>query len=178
MPLPAVISASGHPRQRLPETDVSGGLLRVDWGVADTTLTSITSYRISITITRKTLPPCPGLTPFNLVDAVKETSDQFSQELRLASDGHDKFNWLVGALHGGACRSPRGDLSARSARPWCPAARYCWTAILAFTQKADTTTYAAFAQLADYAFNEQWSVSVGSRYTYDEKDTSTRTGKL
>ncbi|MCB1854602.1 MAG: TonB-dependent receptor plug domain-containing protein, partial [Halieaceae bacterium] len=64
--------------------EVSGGLLRVDWAVADATLTSITAYREMDYHHSEDLAGLPeGLTPFNLVDAAKENSDQFSQELRL-----------------------------------------------------------------------------------------------
>ena len=150
--------------------EVSGGLLRVDWGVADTTLTSITSYRDLDYHHQEDLAAMPlGLTPFNLVDAVKETSDQFSQELRLASDGHDKLNWLVGAFYMEEHVDRHGGFVGAFGPPLVPGSAVLLDGDIAFTQKADTTTYAAFAQL-DYAFNEQWSVSVGSRYTYDEKD--------
>ena len=149
--------------------DVGGGLLRVDWGVADATLTAITGYRDLDYRHQEDLAGMPlGTTPFNLVDAVKETSDQISQELRLASDGDGKLNWLVGAFYLNENVDRHEGFVGSFGPPLVPGASVLLDGDIAFTQKADTTTYAGFGQL-DYAFNEQWSVSVGSRYTYDEK---------
>ena len=150
--------------------EVSGGLLRVDWAVADATLTSITAYREMDYHHSEDLAGLPeGLTPFNLVDAAKENSDQFSQELRLASAGDQKLNWLVGAFYMEENVDRKENFVGSFGPPLVPGTAILLNGDIDFTQKAKTTSYAAFAQI-DYAFNEQWSVSVGSRYTYDKKD--------
>ena len=150
--------------------EVSGGLLRVDWGVADATLTSITAYREMDYKHLEDLAGLPqGSIPANLVDSVKENSDQFSQELRLASAGDGKLNWLVGAFY----MEENVDRKEQFLGTFGPPLTRGFFPLIAgdidFTQKAKTTSYATFGQI-DYAFNEQWSVSVGSRYTYDKKD--------
>lgn len=150
--------------------DIYGSLLRVDWGIGDATLTSITAYREMDYEHSEDLAAMPeGLTPFNLVDGVEEDSDQFSQELRLASSGEGKLNWLVGAFYMEENVDRKETFIGSFGPPLVPGTAVLLDGDITFTQDAQTTSYAAFGQL-DYAFNEQWSVSVGSRYTYDEKD--------
>jgi iron complex outermembrane receptor protein len=150
--------------------EVSGGLLRVDWGVADATLTSITAYREMDYHHEEDLAAMPlGTTPFNLVDSVKEDSDQFSQEFRLASDGAEKLSWLVGAFYMEENVDRKEGFIGSFGPPLVPGSAVLLDGNIDFTQKAETTSYAFFGQI-DYDFNEQWSASIGSRYTYDKKD--------
>lgn len=150
--------------------EVSGGLLRIDWGLANSTLTSITAYREMDYHHSEDLAGMPlGTTPFNLVDYVDEDSDQFSQELRLASDGDSKLSWLAGAFYMTENVDRKEGFVGSFGPPLVPGTAVLLDGDIAFTQKAETTSYAVFGQI-DYAFNDQWSVSIGSRYTYDKKD--------
>ena len=154
----------------LEKREVTGTLLRVDWDIMDATLTSITAYRELDYHVSEDLAAMPvGTIPFSLVDDVREDSDQFSQELRLTSDNTDKLSWLVGAFYMRENVDRQEGFKGLSGPPLSTGALILLNGDIAFTQKAETTSYAVFGQL-DYAFNEQWSVSVGSRYTYDKKE--------
>ena len=91
-------------------------------------------------------------------DFAAET-DQLTSELRFHG-GNDKLNWVAGLYYfdsevdGTGTRLDLGGLDDVNFD-------------VAYLQ--DTTSYAVFGQF-DYAFNEQWQVVAGLRYTDEEKD--------
>ncbi len=149
--------------------EVYGSLLRADWDMGETLLTSITAYRDLDYHHQEDYAALPlGTTPINLLAAVKETSDQFTQELRLTSDEQLKLNWQLGVFYMEENVDRDEQLTATFGPPLVPGPAVLLDGDFAYTQKVDTTSYAVFGQI-DYAFNDQWSVSVGSRYNYDKK---------
>jgi iron complex outermembrane recepter protein len=154
------------------ERDIAGFLGRVDWDIGSTSLTSITAYRESDYTHLEDLAAVPvGLTAFNLVDAVDEEADQFSQEFRLASTGSGDLQWLVGLFYMQENVERAEDFVGVIGPPLnvLEPASVLLAGDITYGQDAETTSYAVFGQL-DYAFNEAWSVSVGARYAYDEKE--------
>jgi len=149
--------------------DVYGGLLRADWDMGEIVFTSISAYRDLDYHHQEDYAALPlDTTPINLLASVKETSDQFSQELRLSSDSPEKLNWQAGVFYVDENVDRNERLTGTFGPPLVPGPAVLLDGDFAYTQKVDTTSYAVFGQI-DYAFNEQWSASVGSRYTYDKK---------
>lgn len=164
------IRKCASPAKAYQERTVKGGLVRVDWDADQFTLTSLTAYREMEYDHLEDLAGMPqGQTPFNLIDTVQEDSDQFSQELRLSSAGNERFNWLVGAFYMEENIDRLEQFVGNFGPPLVPGPSALLDGDIAYVQDAETTSYALFGQV-DYAFNEAWSVTVGSRYSYDEKE--------
>jgi len=176
--------------------------LVINWGLGGVTLTSVTSYTdrdvvvlrdasqltgsVSITFggifpQGNPLPATPAEVRLNspLIDTTN--LELFSQEIRLASDGGDAFQWLVGAFYqhidreyGQNLPTPGYDafLAARGLPP-----------STAFNAPPNTPYFSdvpfTFKQLAlfgegTYRFTDQWSLTGGLRY-YDFNEDRTLT---
>jgi iron complex outermembrane receptor protein len=152
------------------EREVKGTLVRIDWHLENMTFTSLTAYREMEYEHLEDLAAMPiGETSFNLVDTVQEESEQISQEFRLASDGNENFNWLLGAFYMKEEVDRAEQFIGTLGPPLAPGPASLLDGHLNFTQDAETTSWAVFAQV-DYAFNEAWSLTLGGRYSYDEKE--------
>jgi iron complex outermembrane receptor protein len=150
-----------------------GGLLRFDWNFGTATLTSLTAYEsIDDMFSRgdidggygtfENLPSGPGFIPFAAESADGlPYLDQWTQELRLASNDNEIVNWLVGAFYFNE-ELQADTFNFDSLSPGNPNAGY------SFAQQ-DATSYALFGSL-DFAIAEDWDLKVGVRYTNDEKD--------
>jgi iron complex outermembrane recepter protein len=150
-----------------------GGLLRFDYNFGSATLTSITGYEsISDMYSRGDIdggygavyaPPYgPGFIPF-----VSESADgiptlsQWTEELRIASNGTGSFNWLLGAYYFNE-DVDIDSFSYDSLGAGNPQNGYA-------IQSQQTTSYALFGSF-DFKIAEDWSIKAGLRYTNDEKD--------
>ena len=159
------------PAKAFQEREVKGGLVRLEWDVDFAIFTSLTAYREMEYEHLEDLAGLPaGITPFNLIDTVDETSDQFSQEFRLTSTSGDNLEWLIGAFYMqenvDRAESFIGGFGfPLSSTPGVP----LLDGDITFLQDAETTSYAAFAQVS-WHFNDRWSLTVGARYSYDEKE--------
>jgi iron complex outermembrane receptor protein len=135
------------------------------------TFTSLSAYREMEYDHLEDLAGLPsGVTPFNLIDTVQEDSDQFSQEFRLTSNSDGSLEWLVGAFY----MEENVDRAESFVGGFgFPLSQDPVVALLdgdiTFLQDAETTSYAAFGQMT-WHFAEQWSLTVGARYSYDEKE--------
>jgi len=184
---PALPAAGFHENymedEGLTSMDTKGLSLQVDWDNDWGTLTSLTAYRkgrsefenISFGV---------GLTAFPVLDVnnyAEETSRMFSQEFRLAGDT-DNLQWQaglyynqekvsrleggkfataidLGAFFGGGGINPLGFVAALPDD--------------IADQKNTTTSVAAFAQ-GTYAVTEDLDLTVGVRFTREEKDFSNK----
>jgi iron complex outermembrane receptor protein len=168
--------------------------LVVNWGFGGVTLTSVTSYTDrDVVVTRDAsqltgsvsitfggifpqgnpLPATPAEVRLNspLIDTTN--LELFSQEVRLASDGGDAFQWLIGAFYqhidreyGQNLPTPGYDafLAARGLPPSTafnapPNTPYFSDVPFTFKQ------FAVFGE-GTYRFTDQWSLTGGLRY-YD-----------
>lgn len=81
----------------------------------------------------------------------------FTQELRLSSDGSSPFNWIAGIFYLDSAAGNSLDILAGPA----VAAR--------LRARLDTKSYSAFAELSLKMFGEAGKLTVGGRYTIDKR---------
>lgn len=159
----------------------NGTTLKVDWEIGDYTLTSITSYQdVTDRYGRGDIdggfgclftcsgPSGPSSTPFTpfaspFVVNVDTGGDidlqQFTQEVRLASNFDGPINYQVGVFYF------EDDFSGTSENQSAGATEF----LIGSTADIENTTYAFFGQ-GSYDFSDRLTVTVGVRYTDDEKD--------
>jgi iron complex outermembrane receptor protein len=135
------------------------GTMQMDWDIALGTVTSITGYRHNDfdyldDLFGLAFDPNSALDPL-LTNRIDEDSDQVSQELRITS-ATDTLVWTAGLYY---LQQDVDQLLTFS--PLGVPVNY--------DQTTDTSSYAIFAQ-ATLPLGEQWAVTGGGRYSYDEKD--------
>ena len=153
------------------DIEAMGGSLRIAYDFGGSTLTSVTGYETLDMFSRGDIdggfgavfaPPFgPGFIPFpsESADGLPDL-DQFTQELRLASDTGGEWDWLVGFFYFDE------DLTAET---------FSYNTLaggvqdgFAF-QKQQAESWALFTSL-DFRPTENWSLKGGLRYTTDEKE--------
>lgn len=163
------------------DTESWGSALTADYSLDnDYTLTSITAYRYGKfdTIADDDYTPIDGFDAnFN------EESDQWSQELRLASPVEEKYDWVGGLYYFWNDLSTDRNiyigpelLSALSPPPLAPFA----DALSGYTEvpsKLNVTSYAAYFH-GNYRFTEAWELTAGIRYNHEEKDVKWQQNNL
>lgn len=159
--------AAGINIQNGHEVDVDGYYLNLTYNFGDYTIKSITGYREQ----EETLPSTyTGEAFISLFDATRNLErEQFQQEVRLVSNFDGPLNFVTGAIYTTDDLEFRswatqgflylffGDIGALTGDPsgnW-------------LTQDREST---AFYADGTYEFNDQMSLTVGARYTKDEKD--------
>lgn len=157
-----------------------GALLDIDYDFADfATFTSVTGWRQGQAFNlydQTGIGPDNGygvLTPtlFSFPVNEREEIKQFSQEVRLVSNTDGPFDWIVGGYY-------QTDEVNKFDRFWAEVPLPVLVTLSGeshWDNFAETTSYAAFAQLG-YRFNEQFRIVGGIRYTNDEK-SGTVTGR-
>jgi outer membrane receptor protein involved in Fe transport len=147
---------------------------KLDYDFGGVTLTSITAFETASSSSRgdidggfvgpqsffnPALPPAPPFTPSRIrfpsdtQDSVDDL-DQFTQEIRLASDGSGRFNWQIGGYYF------TSDLTVSTVGPGFPPLT---------TLKHDNDSWAVFGQ-GSYDLTDQWRLTAGLRYTEDDRD--------
>jgi iron complex outermembrane receptor protein len=146
------------------ETEVFTGTLDIALDVGEVTLRSITGYVDTNDLFRWDLSGgtqfFPGA-PFVFVFDRTSNADarQWSQELQATGSSLDnKLNWLVGLYY----FNETGNQTFVDAF-------FGGAALPLFTQRTKTNSYAAFAQ-ANYAISDKTSITLGGRYTRDDKE--------
>ncbi len=160
----------------------NGTTLKVDWDIGDYTLTSITSFQdVTDRFGRGdidggfgcALPFCAGpagppsfpfnpfASPFagNIDTGGDQELEQFTQEIRLASNLDGPINYQVGVFYF------EDDFSGNSQSQNFGAPAF----LIGSTAEIENTTIAFFGQ-GSYDINERLTVTAGVRYTDDEKD--------
>jgi iron complex outermembrane receptor protein len=155
------------------EIDSRGAMLELGWDVGTARLTSITGYETLDMYSRGDIdggfgasfaPPFgPGFIPFpsESADGLPDL-DQFTQEIRLASDTGGRWDWLAGIFWFDeelVAETFSFDTLGGGAQDG-----------YAF-QNQQTESWALFGSL-DYRPTERWNLKLGLRYTSDEKDFS------
>lgn len=154
------------------QVETQGVSLKLEWDLGDYDLMSITAWDSADIYSRGDidggygavfLPDYmgPGLIPFpsESADAIPD-HDQFTQELRLASNFDGPWNYQTGLFFF------KEDLTIES---------YSFDTLAGGAQNGfafqnqDTRAWAVFGSV-DYEVNDKFSVSAGLRYTKDEKE--------
>ena len=159
-----------------------GTTLKVDWDLDNFTITSITSYQdvydrsargdidggFGCLFTCGGGPAGPASNPFNPaaspfvvnVDTGSDIlMDQFTQELRLASNSDGPFNYQVGYFYFD------DEFDGNAQNQSAGATEYTTGS----TSNITNTAWSVFGQ-GSYDFSDQLTMSLGVRYTDDEKD--------
>lgn len=148
------------------EADGWGASAKIDWDFGGVTLTSITAFEDASSSSRGDIDggsgavflpdgSFPGLIPFpsDTTDAIDDL-DQFTQELRLASNGGGPFNWQVGFYY----FDTEFDVSTIGVGG--PSLT---------TLRHSNDSWALFGQ-GSYALTDRLKVTTGVRYTEDNRD--------
>ncbi|MFT3906856.1 MAG: TonB-dependent receptor [Steroidobacteraceae bacterium] len=151
-------------------TTVSGTSLQLDQKLGDYTLTSLTAFMHQKVDTYATL----GGTPIVYMEGPSLTyGNQFSQELRLTSPEGQRFQYVGGLYY----YRRSSDTIGLMAGPWGGTAEalYGDGARISSSGGEDHSSYtvqsvAAFAD-GTIKLNDQWSVIVGGRETYDDAES-------
>ncbi len=167
--------------------DVTGATGRVDWDVTDTlTFTSLTAYRDVEAINLEHGLGSPrfsnvllssGVIPFGAdgFNDYFDGSETLTQELRLTSSGAGRLQYVAGLyfLEEDVHRHETASIGIK-----IPDGMGGFLNIPGFNatnavgsdnQVGNTTSYAAFGQLT-YDFTDAFSVTLGGRYTKDDKE--------
>jgi iron complex outermembrane receptor protein len=150
-----------------------GGVLKLDYELGKATLTSVTGYEtLDEMYSRGDIdggfgavfapPSGPGFIPFpsESADGLPKL-DQFTQELRLASDTKGRWDWLLGFYYFDESLKAE-TFSYNSLAPGNPQDGYAF-------QTQDATSWAGFASI-DFRPTDRWALKGGLRYTTDQKD--------
>ncbi|MYM64928.1 TonB-dependent receptor [Pseudomaricurvus sp. HS19] len=166
LPTPSNVFDSWADMDTNNSVDTSGVSLTVKWDLSDAfTFKSITAYREGETFTNIDFDSTPLGSVH--VPAVYD-DDQTTQEFQLTYVG-DKLNLVTGLYYYEGSASGAFDVllgAFNVAGPFDPSLGI-FDAVTAGT--VDTTSYSAYIH-ATYAFNDSWALTLGGRYTYDEKE--------
>lgn len=145
------------------QIDQVGTNLNLNWQLGDLTLTSISAFEH---FTRDGFSDSDN-TPLELQRSYAYAdSQQWSQELRLASPREDRLNWVVGLHYFNEDLDSR-NASAALDNPFIP--RYYNN--LSYNQ--GTESYAVFGS-STFRFTEDFSITAGLRWTRETKDIDLR----
>ena len=185
-PLPAgsfatnsgALNIDPDPRKRQPSDDgyldreIRSYALTLNWDIAFGTITSITAYReveVDWFQDLSGMPVPPGrLKTQNLW---REETQQSSQELRWAAEALDgRLNWVTGAFF----LSEEIDREEEFIRtffriPGNPPGQLPQVSNPVFVQNNESQSYAVFGQFT-YTVFDSFDITLGARYTQDEKD--------
>lgn len=150
--------------------DTHAAKLGIDWSVAGLIVTSITSYNWNKRILRQD----QDMSPVRILESPQwsDRSRQFSQELRVSSNGTGPFKWVAGAffmrenLKSYTDFNLLGAFSPTPSQPYFDPVNNILTIGRRYTQV--TTSKALFAQ-ADYELAEKLTFTAGFRFSWDKK---------
>lgn len=148
------------------DTDLKGTSATVNWDLDAVRLTSITAYRES----SASILFDADLTnvPHQFV-TFDDSSDQFSQELRLTSGDDSKLQWIVGAYYFDDQSSQDVEtLATHVILSLNPLVLVPFHALLG--GDLDTESYAFFGNASWPVIEDKLNVRVGARYTNDTKE--------
>lgn len=150
------------------KTEIGGLSLRADWQIGNGTLTSISAYRMSEYQMSDDIPAWSLDIVGGPLDAdtiVDEESSQFSQEFRFSSSAMDeRLQWIAGLYYFTEEVERNED-----AQVFVAATAGTNLGFALSFQDNTTDSYSAFLDMT-YDLTDALSLTVGGRYTYEEKD--------
>ncbi len=169
--LPVVPSDSNqdvnNDQPALTEIEGQGHSLSVDWNIGSHVITSITAMRDwqSQSIVDLDNRPVNPLA-LSFPSPPKTEVEQFSQELRLASAPQDWGSYVIGAFYFNQDQDSGNDTTTALLAPILPPV----TRVTRTEVKNENV--ALFGEI-NYAFTQDWILTLGGRYTRDDLDFST-----
>jgi iron complex outermembrane recepter protein len=163
-----------HDGRNSQDIESQGADLRFDYDLGGATLTSVTSFNTLEMLSRGDIdggfgadfapPSGPGFIPFpsETADGIPDL-DQFTQEIRIASEGEQRLGWLVGAFYFDEDLSIQ-TFSFNSLAPGNPQDGLA-------TQEQQTESYALFGSVS-YQATDRWDLQGGLRFSTDDKELS------
>jgi outer membrane receptor protein involved in Fe transport len=147
------------------ETEFDTFAVTLNWDLGDFTFTSVTGYAeyeyLDLQDGDRTAVDVVTVDTFGTLPEFGEDYEQVSQEFRLASPAGEKIDYLVGLYY--LDKEQTTDYTVHFANiAGLPVSRTTMT-------NEEGTTYAAFGQL-NWHINEAWDLTLGGRYTYEEKE--------
>ncbi len=146
------------------EQESWGVSAQLKWDIGNGELISTTAYRENESDWNM---DSTGTDLLILVDDILDNTEQFSQEFRWVSSVGDDFNYVAGMwyLNEETDRTECFDLSPGTD---CTSDADGGTTDF-YRQVNETTGYAVFGQF-DWRFAEDWTLTLGARYSYEEKE--------
>jgi iron complex outermembrane recepter protein len=154
-PDPGNVRQNSANYKEVEEVETGGAILSASYELTDFTVSSITAYYNAERYVTLDVDKSPN----NLLHIIRAPqSRQFSQELRITSNGNKALDWIAGLYY------LREDLRVDTLfafggppEPFFPQ-----------LYNSDTDTYAAYAELI-YSLSDRLSFTGGARYTVDER---------
>ncbi len=153
------------PNQVAP-VDASGASLTIDWRLAAATLTSVSAYEEN----DSEINEDTDVSPLDVVHGSYTGSpEQFSQELRLTSNGSGPTRWIAGVYYFDEDYRGSAHFAARGFGPGIFSGVGETLEGVGQVSSMQTRSYAAFGNV-DQQLGELWQLSIGLRYTHETKD--------
>lgn len=144
--------------------------LQVEWNLGTFDLTSVTGY---FKADREAILEVDAA-PYRVVEEyIDDGSEQFSQEVRLASNWEGPLSLIMGAFYlqdeltGQDTFELLADLNPTPGQAYFDVDNYILRTDRFYTQKTDT--FALFAQ-SDYDLTDRLTATFGARFTWEERD--------
>jgi iron complex outermembrane receptor protein len=169
--IPADVRTNSSPYFQNAERDTAGFTARVEWDLGSTSLTYLAGVRYGSADgvwTQAGAGSPPSITDSTLTQ--HEMYQGLTQEIRLASDADQPFRWIAGLYYLDENTSRSSRNTAISFLPGGPGGtRDSLDGDNIFRGNAEATSYAAFGEV-EFDFTPSLTLSVGGRYTVDQKD--------
>ncbi|KCZ53361.1 hypothetical protein HY29_03830 [Hyphomonas beringensis] len=143
--------------------------LQIEWNLGNWDLTSVTGY---LDTSREAILEVDA-SPNRLIEEyIDDGSEQFSQEIRLASDWEGPMSLILGAFYltdeltGQDSFEILADANPTPGTPYFDAVNFILRTDRFYTQKTDT--FAVFAQ-SDYELTDRLTATLGARFTWEER---------
>jgi iron complex outermembrane receptor protein len=136
------------------QAESSGGSAKITWDTGPITLTSITAYR------KTEFQEALDLDATNVPavsNSPQEESKTFTQDIQIASNGDERFDWIAGVFYLDEEAFQMLDIQL--------------PIFSAYSQPAgdiDTEAWAIYGQ-GSYDLTDQWRVTLGLRYSHEER---------
>lgn len=172
--VPANPRVNVSPYDQYADRDTAGLTGRLEWDIGDLSLTYLTAYRYGLGDGRWTQAGAgspPSITDSTLTQ--HELYQGVTQELRLSSSPDQRFRWIAGLYYLDENVKRVSQNTATSFLPGGPGStRDTLDGDNIFLGYSDTASYAAFGEV-EYDILPSLTLTVGGRYTNDQKDLDT-----
>lgn len=162
------------PYEQYAYRDTAGLTGRLEWDLGNVSLTYLSAYRYGLADGRWTQAGAgspPSLTDSTLTQ--HEMYQGVTQEIRLSSDDDSRFRWIAGLYYLDEYVKRTSRNTAISFLPGGPGGvRDSLDGDNMFLGYSDTRSFAAFGEV-EYDILDNLTLSVGGRYTRDEKELDT-----